>query len=149
MSSFLVLSLTGLASISVLLAVTGIVLFRADVRALAYWLFGWSSLLLAAFVTLILPHYPEISPISPLFSSFVAPFMLLGAYAHAERSEPVWPFAAGFLLGITRASCDLLGVPARVVRALSVEEQESIVANAARYVSLKERHRAGLVAPLR
>ena len=43
----------------------------------------------------------------------------------------------------------VLGVPARVIRALSVEEQASIVANAARYVALKERHRAGLVAPLR
>ncbi len=43
----------------------------------------------------------------------------------------------------------VLGVPARVMRPLSVEEQASIVANAARYVALKERHRAGLVATLR
>jgi carbonic anhydrase/acetyltransferase-like protein (isoleucine patch superfamily) len=37
----------------------------------------------------------------------------------------------------------VVGVPGRVVRTLSVEQQATIVANAARYVALKEVHRAG------
>lgn len=37
----------------------------------------------------------------------------------------------------------VVGVPGRVVRTLSVEQQAVIVANAARYVALKEVHRAG------
>jgi carbonic anhydrase/acetyltransferase-like protein (isoleucine patch superfamily) len=40
----------------------------------------------------------------------------------------------------------VVGVPAKVVRALSAEQQATIVANAARYVGLKERHRAGELA---
>lgn len=39
----------------------------------------------------------------------------------------------------------VVGVPGRVVRTLSVEQQATIVANAARYVALKEVHRAGSV----
>jgi carbonic anhydrase/acetyltransferase-like protein (isoleucine patch superfamily) len=38
-----------------------------------------------------------------------------------------------------------VGMPATVVRALSAEQQASIVANAARYVALAERHRSGAV----
>lgn len=39
----------------------------------------------------------------------------------------------------------VLGIPAKVVRTVSAESQAAIVRNAARYVELKERHRAGLV----
>lgn len=37
----------------------------------------------------------------------------------------------------------VLGVPGRVVRATSAEQQAGILANAARYVALAQRHRAG------
>lgn len=39
----------------------------------------------------------------------------------------------------------VVGMPAKVVRALSAEQQASIVANAARYVALAERHGSGAV----
>lgn len=39
----------------------------------------------------------------------------------------------------------VVGMPAKVVRALSAEQQASIVANAARYVEQAERHRSGAI----
>jgi PAS domain S-box-containing protein len=103
------LTLTAFASSSVILTVAGIALFRHGARALAYWLFGWSVLLQAGFVTLLVPQFPEIYPLSPIFSSFVAPFMLLGALAHSERPEPMWLIQVGFLLGVVRVASELVG----------------------------------------
>ncbi|MBK7952202.1 MAG: PAS domain S-box protein [Deltaproteobacteria bacterium] len=109
MSAFLILTLTGLASTSVLLTVTGIALFRNGLRALAYWLFAWSALIQGGLATLLVPHYPEIAPITPIFSSFVAPFMLLGALAHTERADRLWLILASFVLAVTRVSAYLVG----------------------------------------
>ena len=39
----------------------------------------------------------------------------------------------------------VLGIPAKVIRPVSAESQAATIRNAARYVALKERHRAGLV----
>lgn len=111
MSSFLVLSLTGLASVAVVLSAAGFVLFRAQSRALGFWLLGWSSLLGAAFITLLASHYDAILAIGPIFTTFVAPCMLLGACAHAQRPEPLWILPAAFMVGVLRVSTYLLGVP--------------------------------------
>lgn len=109
MSAFLILILTALASTSVLLTVTGIALFRNGIRALAYWLFAWSALIQAAFAQLLIPHYPEIAPLTPIFSTFVAPFMLLGALAHTERADRLWLVLGGFVLAVTRVAAYLVG----------------------------------------
>ena len=111
MSSFLVLSLVGFASVAIILTMTSAVMFRMDIRPLAYWLLGWAALLEAGFVTLLIPEYPQIEAIGPLFSTFVAPFVLLGACAHTERPEPTWLLPAAFFLGALRASGYLLGAP--------------------------------------
>ncbi len=39
----------------------------------------------------------------------------------------------------------VVGVPGKVIRAVSAEAQAATLRNAARYVELKERHRAGLI----
>ncbi|MFO0691619.1 MAG: PAS domain S-box protein [Myxococcota bacterium] len=109
MSTFLILILTALASTSVLLTVTAVALFRNGIRALAYWLFAWSALIQAAFAQLLIPHYPEIAPITPIFSSFVAPFMLLGALAHTERADRPWLIPVAFVLAVTRVAGYLVG----------------------------------------
>lgn len=111
MSSFLVFSLVGLASVAIILSAAGFVLLRAQGRALGYWLLGWSTLLAAAFLTLLAPHYPAILPVGPIFTTFVAPFMLLGACAHAERPEPLWILPAAFVVAALRVSVYLLGAP--------------------------------------
>ncbi len=111
MSSFLVLSLAAFASIALVLSAAGLALLRAQNRALGYWLLAWSTLLQAGFITLLAPHYPAILPVGPLFTSFVAPLMLLGACAHAERSEPLWILPAAFTIGTLRVSAYLLGTP--------------------------------------
>ena len=111
MSSFLALSLVAFASIAVLLTMTSAVMYRMGIRPLAYWLLGWSALLEAGFVTLLIPEYPAIEAIGPLFSTFVAPLMLLGACAHTERPEPTWLLPASFFLAALRASSYLLGAP--------------------------------------
>ena len=111
MSSFLIFSLTGIASVAVILAAAGFVLFRAQSRALGFWLLGWGALLGAAFVTLLASHYDAILAIGPLFTTFVAPCMLLGACAHAERPEPLWILPAAFMGGVLRVSMYLLSAP--------------------------------------
>lgn len=111
MSSFLVFSLVGIASVAILLSSAGFVLFRAQSRALGYWLIGWSTLLAAAFLTLLAPHYPAILPVGPIFTTFVAPFMLLGTCAHAERPEPLWILPTAFVVAALRVSAYLLGAP--------------------------------------
>ena len=73
MSSFLVFSLVGIASVAILLSSAGFVLFRAQSRALGYWLIGWSTLLAAAFLTLLAPHYPAILPVGPIFTTLSSP----------------------------------------------------------------------------
>ncbi|MBY0399084.1 PAS domain S-box protein [Myxococcota bacterium] len=109
MSVFLILALTALASTSVILTVTGVALFRNGVRALGYWLFAWSALIEGGFVTLLIPHYPEIAPITPIFSAMVAPFMLLGTMAHTERPDRFWVVMVSFMLGVTRVAGYLVG----------------------------------------
>ena len=111
MRAFLVFSLVGLASFAIILSAAGFVLFRAQSRALGYWLLGWSALLEAAFITLLAPHYPAILPVGPLFTTVVAPCMLLGAYAHTERPEPLWILPAAFVVAALRVSAYLLEAP--------------------------------------
>ncbi len=63
MGSLLVLSLAVVSSLTVMLIATGFVLFRTEIRSLAYWLHAWAALLCAAFVALLIPEYPVIYPV--------------------------------------------------------------------------------------
>ncbi|MEZ4282842.1 MAG: PAS domain S-box protein, partial [Myxococcota bacterium] len=111
MSSFQIFALVGLASIAGVLISTSIALFRTGTRALAYWLIGWSALLAAGFTTILIDVHPEIEALRPLFSTFVAPFMLLGACAHTERTEPTWLMPGALIVSAARVSTFLLGHP--------------------------------------
>jgi len=111
MSSFQIFALVGLASIAGVLISTAIVLFRTGMRALAYWLLGWSALLAAGFTTLLIESYPPIDALRPLFSTFVAPFMVLGACAHTERKEPTWLIPCALVVSAARVSTFLVGQP--------------------------------------
>ncbi len=111
MSPFQMLALVGLASFAGLLISTAIVLFRMGIRPLAHWLIGWSALLAAGSLTLLIDAHPTIEALRPLFSSFVAPFMLLGACAHTDRSEPTWLIPGAFVVGAARVTAFLLGEP--------------------------------------
>ncbi len=137
MSTFLVLSLVAIASTAALLTTAAVVLFRMDVRPLAYWLIGWSALLDAVVVTLLTPAYPPIAAIGPLFGTFVAPFMLLGACAHTGREEPSWIVPAAFLLGALRASSFLLGAPEHAISIAMATE--SMLAGIAAWIMLHPR----------
>lgn len=109
MSPLLWISLAAFASTAVILTVTGISLFRNGHRSLAYWLFGWSALAEGAFVQLLIPSFPPIAPMSPIFTAVVAPFMLLGAAAHSGRREPAWVLVVSFVLGAVRVAAYLVG----------------------------------------
>jgi len=109
MGSMLAFTLAAIASIGLLLVATGIALFRLGNRALAYWLHGWSALLASAFVALLLEAYPAIYPVGFLFSSFVPPFMVLGAAVHAGREEPTWLIPTSLLVAALRIGAYLLG----------------------------------------
>ncbi len=111
MGSLLVLSLAVVSSLTVMLIATGFVLFRTEIRSLAYWLHAWAALLCAAFVALLIPEYPVIYPVGFLFSTFVPPFMVLGAAAHVGRSEPTWLIPASLLVAALRVSTYLSGAP--------------------------------------
>jgi PAS domain S-box-containing protein len=109
MLSFHVLSLMGIASIVVVLAAIGFAVSRTGLRALAYWFFAWDALLSAGFVTLLKSDAPELAPLVPLFSTFVAPLMLLGAFAHSHRPEPPWLLLGGFIVAAVRVAALLVG----------------------------------------
>jgi PAS domain S-box-containing protein len=115
MSSFLVLSLVAFASTALILTIVSVLLFRLGIQPLAYWLIGWSALLESAVVTLLTTEYPEIEALGPLFSTFVAPFMVLGACAHTGREEPSWIIPVAFLLGAFRSASWLLGAPENAI----------------------------------
>ena len=57
------------------------------------------------------PRVPGIDPVSFLFSSFVPPFMVLGAAAHVGRREPTWLIPASLLVAALRVSTYLSGAP--------------------------------------
>jgi len=129
MSSVLVLCLGAIASIGILLVATGFGLFRAGIRPLAYWMHAWSALLASAFIALLIPDYPAIYPVGFLFSSFVPPFMLLGAAAHAGRAEPTWLIPASVLVAALRVSTYLLGEPSIAMAiALATEVAQGVAA---------------------
>ena len=111
MSSLQTLALVGLASLAGVLISTAIVLFRMGIRALAHWLLGWSALLAGGCTTILLDLHPGIDALRPLFSTFIAPFMVLGACAHTERTEPRWLVPGALVVSAARASTFLLGQP--------------------------------------
>lgn len=137
MSSFLVLSLVAIASVAIILTITAVVMFRMGIRPLAFWLLGWSALLEAAVPTLLTPELPPIAAIGPLFSTFVAPFMLLGACAHTGRHEPTWIIPVSFLLGALRSSAFLLGTPEHAISIAMATEP--MLAGAACWIMLHPR----------
>lgn len=146
MSSFLVLSLVSFASIAILLTMTGAVLFRMGIRALAYWLLGWAALLEAGFVTLLIPEYPAIEAIGPLFSTFVAPLMLIGAFAHTDRPEPIWILPTSFFVSALRAAGYLLGHPEHSISIAMATEP--MVAFAAAWIILHPRREPASPVPV-
>lgn len=103
------ISLTAFASTALLLTVTSVALFRSGSRPLAYWLIGWSALAQGAFVQLLIPSLPAIEPMTPIFTAFVAPFMLLGAVAYSGRAEPCSVLIVTFVLAATRVAAYLIG----------------------------------------
>lgn len=110
MSAFLLVSLAAIASAALLMTAVAVVLFRTGVRPLGYWLFAWSALLEAGILILLVPRFAEVEALVPIFSTFVAPFMLLGAFAHSGRNEPIWLVAVAFGAGVARSALHLVGM---------------------------------------
>lgn len=145
MSFLQVFALVGLASIAGILTWTSIVLFRLGIRALAFWLIGWSALLAAGFTTLLFDVYPAIDALRPLFSTFVAPLMLLGACAHTQRTEPIWLLPGSFLVSALRIASFLLGEE-EVATMISIAT-EPMLAFSAAWMMLHPRRETSPVLP--
>lgn len=146
MSSFLVLSLVGFASIAILLTMTSAVSFRMGIRPLAYWLLGWASLLAAGFVTLLIPDHPALEAIGPLFSTFVAPLMLIGACAHTDRPEPTWILPTSFFVSALRAAGYVMGHPEHSISIAMATEP--MLAGAAAWIILHPRREPNTPIPV-